>query len=445
MRRRSILILCGIFIVASAALAQGPAGPDVRVFADYREKLAALIPDGVAVLEGREYGWLTGVYNADAKLIFVPPSIAAQTPAPEAWKTTLYLPPKDPRAGVWDDPRLSYGDDVLKATGLENSAPQAAFSADIARLSSITNTVYVPYRGLPLPSGAEIPATLRLYDTVVRLLPGLRIKNLAPILDDLRWAKHQAEVEIMRRSCAITAEAFMEAARLAAPRLYESDLDAAASYVMRRHGAQHTFLIIGAGPNSCVLHHSDNDRRLETGDMVVIDIGNTYGTMGTDLTRTIPASGRFTAEQRKVYDVVLEAQRTAIAIVKPGVTLAEVHRTAREVIERAGFGKYFIHGTSHTLNGGSAFEAPDPLRRGLLYKPDPRSRYAADNRPAREGTMFTIEPGIYIPERNLGVRIEDSILVTKDGCEILTGAAPKDAPALEKLMREGCRYVRLKE
>lgn len=445
MRRLLSLGLIAFFVSALAASAPGPSAPDIRVFTAYREKLAALIPDGIAVLEGREYGWLTGVSNLDAKLIFVPPSIAAKAPDPAAWKTTLYLPLKNPRAGVWDDPRLSYGDDVLKTTGLENSAPQSVFITDVAKLSSITDTVYVPFRGLPPASGGEVPDSLKLYDTVVRLLPGLRIRNLAPILEDLRWAKQPLEVEIMRRSCAITAEAFMEAARLAEPGLFEYDLEAAASYVMRREGAQHTFLIIGTGPNSCVLHHSDNDRRLEDGDLVVIDIGNTYGTMGTDLTRTVPASGRFTAEQRKIYDIVLEAQRTAIAVVKPGVTLAEVHRTAREVIDKAGYGKYFIHGTSHTLNGGAAVRARDPLLQGLLFFREPGDRYAADRNPAREGTMFTVEPGIYIPEKKLGVRIEDSILVTQDGSEVLTGAAPKNAPDVEKLMREKCRYVREKE
>jgi Xaa-Pro aminopeptidase len=120
-------------------------------------------------------------------------------------------------------------------------------------------------------------------------------------------------------------------------------------------------------------------------------------------------------------------------MVKPGVTLAQVHETARKAIEEAGYGKYFIHGTSHTLNGGNS---ANPLHLGTWRAEPPPDRYEADDVPVEPGTMFTIEPGIYIPEKNLGVRIEDSVLVTADGCEILTAAAPKEIAEIESLMKE---------
>jgi Xaa-Pro aminopeptidase len=166
---------------------------------------------------------------------------------------------------------------------------------------------------------------------------------------------------------------------------------------------------------------------------VVIDIGILYKTMGTDLTRTIPTSGQYTPEQRKIYEIVLEAQKKAIAVVKPGITLADVHRAAWEVIEKAGYGKYFIHGTSHTLNGGKPV---NPLTDGLFTPHKRDFRYFAQDNPLVVGSMFTIEPGIYIPEKSLGVRIEDSVLVTEKGCEILTIGAPKEIAEIEALMRK---------
>jgi Xaa-Pro aminopeptidase len=182
-----------------------------------------------------------------------------------------------------------------------------------------------------------------------------------------------------------------------------------------------------------------NDRRMAEDELLLIDIGNVHCGMSDDLTRTIPVSGKFTEEQIKIYEIVLRAQNAAIAMVRPGVTLAQVHETARKVITEAGYGKYFIHGTSHTLNGGNS---SNPLHLGTWRPDQPPDRYAADDVPVVPGTMFTIEPGIYIPEKNLGIRIEDSVLVTADGCEILTAAAPKEIAEIEKLMKENPVYLK---
>jgi len=172
---------------------------------------------------------------------------------------------------------------------------------------------------------------------------------------------------------------------------------------------------------------------MEEGELLLIDIGNVYCGMSDDLTRTIPVAGKFSADQRKIYEIVLQAQKAAIAMVKPGVTLAQVHETARKVIADAGYGKYFFHGTCHTLNDGIC---ANPLHLGTWRTEPPPDRYAADDVPVEPGTMFTIEPGIYIPEKNLGIRIEDSVLVTADGCEILTAAAPKEIAEIENLMKK---------
>ena len=412
-------------------------------FTQRRQALLTEAGDGIILIDGglfpSEFFYLTGVQSRAAKLLLIPEGIAAKTPKPQVWLTTLYLQPKSPRAGTWDDPVLSAGDDTFTSTGIRNNAPVADFWSDIGKVGLITDTVYIPFRSNP-QDPERLPDDLKFVDQVRKLLPQIKIKNLLPILDRLRWAKTPAETEVMRRACAIVTEAFKEAARITRAGLYEYEVEAAIAYIFRRLGSERpAFLIIGSGPNSCLLHHMKNDRRMGEDELLLIDIGNVYCGMSDDLTRTIPVTGKYTADQREIYEIVLKAQKAAIAMVKPGVTLAQVHETARKVIVDAGYGKYFIHGTSHTLNGGNS---ADPLHLGTLKTEPPPDRYAADDVPVKPGTMFTIEPGIYIPEKNLGIRIEDSVLVTADGCEILTAAAPKEIAEIENLMKEDPAYLK---
>jgi len=435
-----ILALTGL---AAAAAAETPCFPGSE-FTEHREKLAAEANDGVILIDAAsspyEFYYLTGVRSHTAKLIIIPDRIAKKTPKPEVWKTTIYLPPKSPRAGVWDDPELSAGDDTLALTGIQNNVPLEEFLNDLTmKISLITETVYLPFQTFMRDPDAR-PADMNFVEEVRKALPQVKIKNLLPILERVRWAKTPAEVGVMRRACAITAEAFEEAARSTHAGLYEYEIDALISYIFRRQGSEKAdFLIIGSGPNSCVLHHMKNDRQMKDGEVLLIDIGTVYCSMSTDMTRTIPVSGEFTREQKKIYEIVLKAQKAAIAIIKPGVTIAEVHRTARKVIDDAGYGKYFIHGTSHTLNGGEPF---DIMNIGTLRAKHMADQYVAFTVPLEPGCMITVEPGIYIPEKNLGIRIEDSVLVTTDGCEILTGAAPKEIGQIENLMKEKPVYLK---
>jgi hypothetical protein len=165
--------------------------------------------------------------------------------------------------------------------------------------------------------------------------------------------------------------------------------------------------------------------------------------MAADLTRTIPLDGVLSEEQAEIYGIVPEANKTAIAMIRPGVTLADVHQVAWDVIDAAGHGEYFIHGTSHTLNGG-AHSLPGTIGTALPRAGDgePVDRYCVNNRPLVPGAMFIIEPGIYIPEKNLGVRIEDDILVTESGYEVVEKNAPKVMETIEALVREAPRRFR---
>jgi Xaa-Pro aminopeptidase len=435
MRKRflaiALAVSCGHFLFSAVPCFNGDE------YESRRERLLAEVTDGIIVVDSAssstDFTYLTGIESRTAKLILVPEQVAEKTPRPESWRTTLYLPEKTPRMGTWDDPVLCYKDDTETPTGIAANAPVGQFMGDLANLGNITDTLYVPFRP-PRRSSGELAADLELVDRVKKLNPNVAVQNLAPLLDRLQWGKSARQIEVMRKACAITVDAYKESARYTRPGIYEYEIEALVDFIFRRRGSQRAaFIIVGSGPNSCILHHMTNDRRMGENEMLVLDIGTVYCNTSTDLTRTLPTSGKFTAEQREIYSIVLEAQKKAISIVEPGVTLAEVHEAALGVIAEAGYAEYFIHGTSHTLNGGSTV---NPKTNGLHDLARVEQRYKSNDMPLVPGSMFTIEPGIYIPEKNLGVRIEDDILVTPDGYEILTADAPKEIEEVEALMRE---------
>jgi Xaa-Pro aminopeptidase len=182
--------------------------------------------------------------------------------------------------------------------------------------------------------------------------------------------------------------------------------------------------IVGSGPNSTSPHYWENRRKMQDGEVVVLDVGADLHYYAADVTRTIPVNGKFSPAQREIYEIVYRAQEAAMQIVKPGLKFSQVHATAKKVIDDAGYGKFFIHGTSH----GLGLDTHDPGNYDVL----------------RPGMVFTIEPGIYIPENaegidkkywNIGVRIEDDILVTENGYKLMSSGVPREIEEIEKLMQ----------
>ena len=435
-------MLLAVMLIAmnGLALVAQDTGYTAADFKTNRDKLMALAGDGIIVLPPghADVPYLTGLTGREIGLILVPAAIANKAPDPEVWQTTIYLPNRSPRAGVWEDRAVAYGDDVRRETGIDNTAPSSRFVGDLAKLGAVTDVVYVPYRSAPAID-SPLPADLKLADDLRRMLPSVTIKNLSPALDTLRWAKTPTEIALMRKACDMTTAAYKEAARAIRVGLREFDVDGVVNYVFKRTGAERaTFVIVGAGPNSVILHHGATDRVIQAGDLVLLDIGAGYRRVSTDLTRTVPASGTFTPEQRKIYEIVLEANRKAIAVSKPGATLADVHWAAWEVIDKAGYSKYFMHGTSHTLNGGAD---RTPLSIGLSTPARYTNGHSLRDVPLVPGSMFTIEPGIYLADKGFGIRIEDDILITETGCEVLTKSAPKEIAEIEALMKEPTAFV----
>jgi Xaa-Pro aminopeptidase len=198
--------------------------------------------------------------------------------------------------------------------------------------------------------------------------------------------------------------------------MYEHEVEGEITHRYRAHGATHAFEpIVACGVNAVFPHYKANSARIEAGKLLLIDTGAVLDGYRSDVTRTVPVDGKFNERQRKIYDTVLRAQREAIEICRAGALLADVHAKAFEVIRSAGFGDYFIHGTSHHL-GLETHDAGDV------------------HRPLTAGSVITVEPGIYIPDEEIGVRIEEDVLVTENGPRVLTDSIPRDAEEVERGM-----------
>lgn len=261
-------------------------------------------------------------------------------------------------------------------------------------------------------------------------LPQSRIRDIAPAIDAMRQVKSPGELELIEKAIDVSIDAHLDAIKRMRPGLFEYQVAAKMKEIHEMGGCSREAYapIVGAGFNSTVLHYSGLNDQIKDGELVVIDVGGEYGGYAADITRTLPASGKFTPRQREIYEIVLGAQTAAIAAIKPGALLyggsGSLQEIASEYINTHGrdaqgrpLGRYYIHGVSHHLG---------------LDVHDPGDR----ERPLEPGMVITVEPGIYIPEENLGVRIEDDVLVTKDGYQLLTARLPRSADDVERVMTE---------
>jgi Xaa-Pro aminopeptidase len=266
----------------------------------------------------------------------------------------------------------------------------------------------------------------------------VRLKKLAPLaslsdfrnlLTRMRMMKTPGEIALIRKATDASVEAHLAALKAVKPGAWEYEVAARMMFEFQRLGCEWPAYppIVGSGFYSTVLHYGQNSKQIAGGDLVVMDVAGAYGGYASDITRTLPASGTFTARQREIYEIVLAAADLAIAAAKPGVYLGRrgakgLHELAYDYINSHGkdrngdrLGKYFIHGLSHHVG---------------LNVHDP----ADYNMPLQPGMIVTIEPGIYIPEENLGVRIEDIVLITETGCEVLSRKLPRKIEDIERAM-----------
>jgi Xaa-Pro aminopeptidase len=258
--------------------------------------------------------------------------------------------------------------------------------------------------------------------------PFHRQESAEGAIAELRMIKSPAEITLIEKSVEVTVAAHLAAWKRMRPGMYEYQLASTMTNVYFERGCDRSAYapIVGSGPNSVVLHYSANHRRMDAGEVVVMDVGAECSDYASDVTRTVPVNGKFTAREREIYEIVLGAQKAAIAAIKPGVKIRgddkSLKQIAMDYINSHGadlhgepLGKYFTHGLGHHV-GLDVHDESDV------------------DAPLKAGMVITVEPGIYIPEENIGVRIEDTLLVTETGSRNLSGALPREIAEIEKLV-----------
>ena len=451
-----------------------------REYAQRRDALATKLGDGAIVVLGEhepaqdymefnqnpEMEYLTGIREPDAALVLVKRG--------DRVTQTLFVLPRDPAAETWTGTRLGT-EGAGKLTGIparERSALNALLDTLAAAripfrvLGTLTGTFESRNARQPLSADDQFVASLK------QKFPELQVSVGNSALQELRGKKSPAELALIRRAVEITVEAQKEAIAAVRPDRNEYEIEGLIEYVFRRNGSERPSFstIVGSGPNATTLHYNANSRQIQAGDMVVMDIGASYHGYAADVTRTVPANGRFSAEQREVYQIVRDAQAAAERNARPGVTARAMNDSANAIIAaglaRLGlieaadatfdymqqgvmtqlpqYALFYMHGLGH----GIGLEVHDPdqyyYRPGLI----------------NEGSAFTIEPGIYVREnlletladtpknramaaklrsavqryRNIGVRIEDDYIVTDKGVEWIS-RAPREIAEIESLMR----------
>ncbi len=434
-RLRAVFLGVALALAADAAGAQegSPAGPVPReLLAQRRARLVEALAGRLAVIgsdrlrdieqdypqdsdfrQDPDFFYLTGLEEPDAWLVLNAGQPGAQV---------LYLPARDPANEVWTGTRLGAGSEAQRLTGIPDVREESRFGADLSRWAARQRSVVLS------------PGDPRNWELVQRRLPGPEVElvEAGALLARLRLVKDADELRRLRRAIEITSEALREAWRVTEPGRLESEVEAAIEYVFRVQGAERVGFpsIVGSGPNTTTLHYDKNRRRTEAGDLLVADVGAEFGYYTADVTRTIPVSGKFTARQKAMYELVLGAQEAGLAEVRPGGTLRGAHLAAVR----------YLDAHSGSLCGGDSCSAYFPHALSHWLGMDVHD-VGSTATPLEAGMVLTVEPGIYLAQEGLGIRIEDDVLVTPSGYELLTATLPRTPEEIEAVMREEPRWI----
>jgi len=395
--------------------------------------------------------YLTGFTEPEAVLVLIAPN--GDTPA----RSILFCREKNLEREIWDGFR--YGPEAAReAFGVDEAYPVSELDARMPRLLANVPALYHALDG-----NAVLDARVRDWMKAVRaqsrsgVTAPAAYHDLLPLLDEMRLIKDEAEQALMLRAGIISGQAHARAMRAARAGVFEYELEAELLYAFRRSGAQFPAYtpIVASGANACVLHYNANNRQTRDGELVLIDAGCELDGYASDITRTFPVNGRFSAPQRALYELVLAAQQAAFDAVVPGQPYSAIHEAALRVLVQgmvdvglvSGFASvddaiaekahlpFYMHGTGHWL-GMDVHDVGAYRDLAASGKP---------SRPLAPGMTLTVEPGIYVrpsatvPEQfwDIGIRIEDDVVVTHDGYRILTEAAPRSVAEIEALVGKG--------
>lgn len=418
------------------------------------QEAAVIIPSASEILrngdavfpfrQNSDFYYLTGFEEPESVLVLLPKH--------KEGEYILFNRVRDRDREIWDGPRAGQAG-ARKDFGANHAFPIEEFEQRLPDLLAGRESIHYP-----------IGLNKEFDKTIMRVVNHIRAKirrgtqspvaffDISPSIHEMRLLKSPAEIDLMRKAIDITAKGHIRAMQACRPGMYEYQLEAELNYEFHRNGARFSAYnaIVGAGKNTCILHYINNDQLIKNGDMVLIDAGAEFQNYAADITRTFPANGRFSAEQRAIYELVLEAQLAAIKAVKPGASWTAAQTAILKIItqglidlgilkgrlddllEKKAYLPFYMHGSGHWL-GLDVHDA---------------GRYAVDEgkwRKLQPGMVLTIEPGIYISSdipgvhkrwHHIGVRIEDDVLVTKQGRDVLSQQIPKRVDEIEALMAE---------
>ena len=385
--------------------------------------------------------YLTGFEEPDAVLVLVP--------GRRQGHVVLFCRERDPEMELWNGYRLG-PEGAVAYLGVDDAFPIDDLDEILPGLIEGTQRIYYSM-GHDDVFDQRVMGWVNQIRRLVRsgAAPPADFTDLAFLLHEQRLIKSAAEIRVMRKAGEISAAAHVRAMQECQAGRYEYHLEAAIQHTFSEHGARFPAYnsIVGSGANACVLHYTENASRMKAGDLVLIDAGCEYQGYAADITRTFPVSGHFSSEQRAIYDLVLEAQRAAIAKVRPGNTWNQPHDATVRVITRGLIKLGLLKGKERELIKAEAYRDFYMHRAGHWLGLDVHDvgDYRVDGRwrQLEPGMVLTIEPGIYIATdntkvakrwRGIGIRIEDDVAVTETGCDVLTADVPKRADEIEALM-----------
>jgi len=381
--------------------------------------------------QNEAFYYLTGWNEPDAMLLVVPkvaPRSRHDQPA-EIDKEILFIPPHDYRAEKWNGPKLGPEDsDATTRTGFATVKSTTLFQSELQEALKAFPKIYTELT--PQPESGEEWFQKDAVAKLHKLAPLANFADLRPLVTRMREVKSPSEIALIRKAVEASMDAHFAAMKAVKPGAWEYEIAALMKYEFERRGCEWPSYppIVGSGFFSTVLHYDADDRQMQDGELVVMDVAGSYSGYASDITRTLPINGHFTPRQREIYEIVLGAQSTALAAARPGISMGQgknsLQKIAYDYIDSHGkdlngkpLGQYFIHGLGHSVG----LNVHDPTDYNSTLEP---------------GMVMTLEPGIYIPDERLGVRIEDMILVTQDGAELLTRRLPRDPNEIEKMMSQ---------
>jgi Xaa-Pro aminopeptidase len=385
----------------------------------------------MAFKQNSDLFYLTGVDQEETTLVLMPDAVDPKE------REILFVKETSELIAVWEGEKLTK-EQARAATGIERIEWSHAFEGFLHRLVPQVEHLYLLTNEHLRASVVVETRNARFIKDCQARYPLHRYERLAPLLHRLRMTKDAEEIRMLQRACDITEAGFRRVLGFIKPGVGEWEIEAELLHEFVRRGSRGFSYspIIGSGKNACVLHYVENDKVCKDGEMILMDVAAEYAGWASDLTRTVPANGKFSKRQRDVYNAVLRVFRGANDILRPGNTPMEYQKQVVELMERELIGlrlftakeareqgpdkalvkKYFMHGTSHHL-GLDVHDVAPP------------------HQPFAEGMVFTIEPGIYIREEALGVRLENDFVIGKDKNFDLMGKIPIEAEEIEQLMR----------